>query len=154
METSRQFFEVVKTPDSPVFCYNNFEMTKDEFEKLVSLAIDDLPDHIRDKMNNVVVVVEDWPSNEQLKKGGTRQGMLLLGLYEGVPQTKRGVLGYNLVLPDKITIFQSSIEQVARTEGEIKTVVKDTVWHEFAHHFGYDEGQIAKLARKRKSKKG
>ncbi|MDP3741504.1 MAG: metallopeptidase family protein [bacterium] len=125
-------------------------MTRDDFEKLVGLTMDDLPDHIRAKMSNVAVVVEDTPSDRQLKKGGTRQGMLLLGLYEGVPQTKRGVLGYNFVLPDKITIFQNSIEQVARSEKEIESVIKETVWHEFAHHFGHDETAVRKLSSKRK----
>ena len=123
-------------------------MDKHEFEKLVEEAVLDLPQKIRDKMDNVAVVVEDFSNPEQLKKGGTRRGMLLLGLYEGVPQTKRG-LGYTLVLPDKITIFQKSIEQIARTDDEIKKAIRETVWHECAHHFGFDEDAVRKLSRKR-----
>lgn len=107
------------------------------------------PQKIQDKMNNVAVVVEDEPTDSQLRKGGTRRGMLLLGLYEGVPQTKRG-LGYTLVLPDKITIFQKSIEAITHTADEIRTVVRQTVWHEFAHHFGFDEVNVQRLSKKRK----
>lgn len=124
-------------------------MDRQDFEKLVEEAILSLPRKIQEKMNNVAVIVEDAPTEDQLKKGGTRRGMLLLGLYEGVPQTKRG-LGYTLVLPDKISIFQRSIEAIARTPDEIRTVVKETIWHEFAHHFGYDEEGVQKLKRKRR----
>lgn len=126
-------------------------MDRPDFEKLVQEAVLNLPQKIQDKMNNVAVVVEDAPTEGQLKRGGTRRGMLLLGLYEGVPQTKRG-LGYTLVLPDKISIFRRSIEAVARTPDEIRTVVKETVWHEFAHHFGFDEHEVQRLSRKRKLK--
>ena len=124
-------------------------MQRDEFEKLVSEAIDDLPEWVKKKLSNVAVVVEDVPSEAQLKKGLAGRGVFLLGLYEGVPQTKRG-LNYTLVLPDKISIFQRSIEQVARTPDEIREAVRETVWHEFAHHFGFDEDGVRKLSRKRK----
>lgn len=125
-------------------------MDKEEFEKLVDEAITGLPQHIRDKMNNVAVVIEDKPSPPQLSKGNVARGALLLGLYEGVPQNRRGP-GYTLVLPDKITIFQKSIEVIARTPDEIRAKVRDTVWHEVAHHFGFDEYSVQKLARKRKA---
>lgn len=127
-------------------------MDKQDFANLVSEALLDLPQKIQAKMNNVAVVVEDAPTADQLKKGGTRRGMLLLGLYEGVPQTKRG-LGYTLVLPDKISIFQRSIEVIARTPDDIRTVVRQTVWHEFAHHFGFSEEGVQTLAKKRRQRK-
>lgn len=125
-------------------------MTREVFEKLVADSLTDLPRHIQDKMDNVAVVVEDEPTPEQIRRGGTRVGDLLLGLYEGIPRTKRG-LGYTLVLPDKITIFQDSIEQVARTPDAIKKQVQQTVWHEVAHHFGLDEDGVQKLSRKRRT---
>lgn len=124
-------------------------MNVQEFEKLVGQAIDGLPEHVRRKMDNVAVVIEDEPSPQQLKKGGTSVGHILLGLYEGIPRTKRGP-GYTLVLPDKITIFKKSIEQVARTPEEIAKQVRQTVWHEIAHHFGFSEQGVQKLARRKK----
>ena len=125
-------------------------MTQDEFENIVSQSIGELPRDIRDKMDNVAIVVEDSPSQDQLKRGGTRHGDLLLGLYEGVPRTRRGP-GYTLVLPDKITIFQRSIEAIASSPEEITHQVRETVRHEIAHHFGFDEPGARKVARPRKS---
>ena len=77
-----------------------------------------------------------------------RKDYILFGLYEGVPQIKRGV--YYSALPDKITIFKNSIEQYARTPDEIKEIVKNTVWHEIAHHFGLDENEVRRIERRRK----
>lgn len=127
-------------------------MIREEFEKLVTEALDELPEHIRQKMDNVAVVVEESPTSEQIKKGKIGKDGLLLGLYEGVPQTRRG-LGYNLVLPDKITIFRRPIEQIARTPKEIQDQVRNTVWHEVAHYFGFDDEDIQKLAKNRFRKK-
>ena len=124
-------------------------MNDEEFENLVAAAIDDLPQDIRKHLDNVAVVVEDTPNAEQLKKGRTMAGNTLLGLYEGVPKTKRGQ-GYNLVLPDKITIFRRSITAVSRNDEEMREQIKKTVWHEIAHHFGFDESSVRALARRRK----
>lgn len=125
-------------------------MSREEFERLVAEAIMDLPVSIRKKMENVAVVVEDYPNRVQLKRGGVLSSRLLLGLYEGIPKTKRGP-SYTMVLPDKITIFKDSIEAVAVSPQEIKELIKNTVWHEIAHHFGFDEEGVQKLARKRKN---
>lgn len=115
-----------------------------KFKKLVKEAILELPEKIWQKMENVAICVEKRPSPEQLRKTGIRYGGILLGLYEGVPQTKWG-RGFGMVLPDKITIFQESIEKLAKTPGEIKKLVKNIVWHEIAHHFGFNEREIRKL---------
>jgi len=126
-------------------------MKKVEFEKLVKEAISELPEKIRQKMDNLALCVEKRPTAEQLRKTGIRYGGLLLGLYEGVPQTKWG-RGFGMILPDKITIFQDSIEKFARTPEKIKKLVKTTVWHEIAHHFGFNEKQVRELERKRRKK--
>jgi len=126
-------------------------MKQGEFEKLVKEAILELPEKIRQKMENVALCVEKRPSPEQLRKTGIRYGELLLGLYEGVPQTKWG-RGFGMVLPDKITIFQEAIEKFAKTPEEIKKLVRNTVWHEVAHHFGFNEKQIRDLERKRRKR--
>jgi len=73
--------------------------------------------------------------------------MQLLGLYEGIPQTKRGS-GYNLVLPDKITIFQKPIERVCRNDEEIEAEVQKVVRHEIAHHFGIGDDVLRMIEHK------
>jgi predicted Zn-dependent protease with MMP-like domain len=122
---------------------------QNDFQKLVKKAVSGLPENIRQKMDNVAICVEKRPSPEQLRKLGTRNSGILLGLYEGIPQTKWGK-GFGMRLPDKITIFQESIERLAKTPEAIKKVVKNTVWHEIAHHFGFDEKGIHDLERKKK----
>ncbi|MBI2028514.1 MAG: metallopeptidase family protein [Candidatus Levybacteria bacterium] len=117
-------------------------MDEERFRELVEEAIDSLPTEFAEKLNNVAVIVEDTPSPMQIRKLGLRSLTLLLGLYEGIPQTKRG--HYSGVLPDKITIFKSSIEMIARTEEEIKEKVRDTVIHEIGHHFGLSDKDLDK----------
>lgn len=111
------------------------------------------PKRLRKKMENVAIVIEDEPTLEQLKKSGTTSERILLGLYEGIPRPQRGC-SYTLVLPDKITIFQKPIEEIAGSSPElIKQQVKETIWHEIAHHFGFDEEAIKKLHLNRRTKK-
>jgi len=116
-------------------------MNKDEFENLVRTALDDIPPEYAQKLVNVEIVVEYLPTKEQRDNLHLSQNTLLFGLYTGIPQTKRGE-GYTFVLPDKITIFQKSIEMVARTDEEIKKKVKDTVLHEIGHHFGLSDQEL------------
>ncbi len=116
---------------------------------LVRQALSGLPEKIRKAMENIAVTVEIKPTEEQLRKTGIRQGGLLLGLYEGVPQTVWGK-GFGQVLPDKITIFQEAIEKFTSTPGDIKELVKNVVWHEVAHHFGFSERGIKLLEKKRR----
>ncbi|MDD5721587.1 MAG: metallopeptidase family protein [Candidatus Pacebacteria bacterium] len=123
-------------------------MNKKNFEKLVEQGIELIPEEFLTKLENVAIVIEDEPSQEQLKKMKIGNGHLLLGLYEGVPQTRRGP-HYGMVLPDKITIFQKPIEEIAGSDEEIKQLVKNTVWHEIAHHFGSDEDRVRKAERER-----
>lgn len=122
-------------------------MNRGDFEKLVKKAVEALPKRIRDKMDNVVVVIEAKPSPLQIEKIGTRLKGLLLGLYQGVPQTTWG-RKMATRLPDKITIFQDSIEQLTSSPKDIITLVKKTVWHEIAHHFGFSEKQVRNLEAK------
>jgi len=112
-------------------------------------GIQAVPQKFLDKLSNVAVVVEDEPTKEQLKHNHVRRGWTLFGLYEGIPQTARGS-SYGWVLPDKITIFQKPIEEATHNQEEIKEIVKDTVWHEIAHHFGMNEGEVRTRERMRK----
>lgn len=124
------------------------KVDKVKFAELVDEGIRAIPEKFLRKLKNVDVVIEDYPSRRQLSRSEVRRGWTLFGLYEGVPQTQRGQ-GYNLVLPDKITIFQGPIEERAESEEEIREIVKETVWHEIAHHFGLGEEEVAKRAKRR-----
>jgi len=126
-------------------------MMREKFEKLVDEGIKAIPERFLKKLDNVDIVIEDEPTPYQLRKLRTWLGSLIFGLYEGVPQTKRG--HYGQVLPDKITIFQKSIEKIAQSEEEIKEIVKNTVWHEIAHHFGLDEKGIREAELRKKNLK-
>jgi predicted Zn-dependent protease with MMP-like domain len=111
------------------------------FERLVTEALDSLPDDIAAMMDNVEVVVEDEPPEHAL--AGLRRGETLLGYYHGIPLTKRG--RYEGALPDKISIYRGPIERVARTPRAIREQVRRTVIHEIAHHFGIDEDRLHEL---------
>lgn len=116
-------------------------MTREEFEKLVNEGISAIPEKFLKRLENVDIVIEERPTNDQLKKVNIQNPFCLFGLYEGIPKTKRGS-SYGMVLPDKITIFKEAIERSARNEEEIKEIVKNTVWHEIAHHFGMNEKEV------------
>jgi len=119
-------------------------MERQRFEALVVRAIENLPPEFRCKLENVDIVVEDWPTHRQLKQAGRSHPTQLLGLYQGVPQTRRGER-YGMVLPDKITIFQKPIEAQCRFDDEIKATIEEVVRHEIAHHFGLDEKTLRKI---------
>ena len=114
-------------------------MERAHFEELVASSLEELPEQFAEMLQNVDVVVEDRPPRSQR---GRRRG-LLLGLYEGVPLTERA--GYNLVAPDKITIFQRAVESVCATEEELKREVRTTVLHELGHHFGLDDATLSRI---------
>ena len=115
-------------------------MDRKRFEEIVRLGISSIPQEFLDKLNNVAITIEDEPTFFQKEKAGLRHGFSLFGLYEGVPQDKR--VSYNAVLPDKITVFQNPIVKAARNEEDLIEIVKNTVWHEIAHHFGMNEEEV------------
>jgi predicted Zn-dependent protease with MMP-like domain len=123
-------------------------MTRREFEKLAQAGIAAIPARFRAKLNNVAIVIENRPSKQQLQHLGVDKDHTLLGLYEGVPQTARW--NYGEVPPDKITLFQKPIEEAAQDTQEIPEIVKETVWHEIAHHFGMEEDEIRRKEHDRK----
>ncbi|HEY90520.1 MAG TPA: metallopeptidase family protein [Dehalococcoidia bacterium] len=121
-------------------------MDIEEFHSLVTRAVAGLPEEFLSRLENVDVVVQDYPSREQMASGGLRRGYTLLGLYEGVPLTRRG-RGYGMVLPDKITIFQKPIEARCRDEREVATEIRRVVRHEIAHHFGISDARLLEIER-------
>ena len=116
-------------------------MSDEEFEVLVEEGIAAIPEEFAHKVDNVAVVIEPAPTREQITKMKLRPGWTLFGLYEGIPLTKRGET-YTFVAPDKITIFRIPILEAARDLLEAREMLKDTVWHEFAHYFGMDEYEV------------
>jgi len=126
-------------------------LMRNKFKQIVSEGIAAIPDKFLKKLSNVAIVIEKRPTEAQDKKLHLRQGLVLFGLYEGVPQTRRGT-GYSGVLPDKITIFQESIEAVGRDEEDIKEIVRNTVWHEIAHYFGIDEARVREAEARRRER--
>jgi predicted Zn-dependent protease with MMP-like domain len=126
-------------------------MERQEFDALVFRAIEALPPEFRSKLKNVDVLVEDWPSQQQISRLRLRNKAQLLGLYEGVPQTKRDS-SYNLVLPDRITIFQKPIELNCRSDKEIEDEIGRVVRHEIAHHFGIGDATLYKIERQQHRK--
>ena len=126
-------------------------MEKEKFEALVEKAIENLPSEFKSKLENVDVVVEEWPTRGQLRQAKDIHPAQLLGLYQGVPQTRRGQ-GYALVLPDKISIFQKPIEAQCRFDDEIEAKIEQVVRHEKAHHFGLDDETLRKIEREKRKK--
>ncbi|GAI17776.1 unnamed protein product [marine sediment metagenome] len=121
-------------------------MDRERFEWLVARSVDSLPEEFRTRLENIDVVVEDWPTQYQLTKVGLRHRQTLLGLYQGVPLTKRGG-HYGLVPPDKVTIFQKPIEAKCRDDARIMAEIQRVVRHEIAHHFGIGDARLRQLER-------
>lgn len=119
-------------------------LSRRKFEALVLEALEGIPEPIRERMQNVDVVIEDWPEEDQLTELGMQPDELLFGLYEGTPLTERGISEHSL-LPDKITIFQGPLEDAYEWDDEIKEEIRKTVVHEVAHHLGIDEERLAEL---------
>ena len=125
-------------------------MRREKFEEIVEKGIKAIPEKFLRKLNNVAIVVEDEPTAAQKKKLNIHPDWALFGLYEGVPQVSRGA-NYSAVLPDKITIFKKPIEDEAADEKDVEEMVKNTVWHEIAHHFGMDEARVRRAETKRRT---
>ena len=120
-------------------------LPRSQFEALVDEALAGLPTFFQEKMDNVAVLVRTWPRRDDLRRAGVPPGHTLLGLYSGIPLTRR-TSGYNLVPPDTITLFQGPIEAAAGGElAQIRQQVRHTVIHELAHHFGISDDRLREL---------
>jgi predicted Zn-dependent protease with MMP-like domain len=118
---------------------------REAFEELVAEALETLPDDFHEKMENVEVVVEDWPTREEMLSVGLRPGETLFGLYQGIPRTQR-TSSYNLVLPDKITIFRGPLlAYCGHRPDRLREEVRRVVLHEIAHHFGIGDERLHEL---------
>ena len=118
-------------------------MDRPAFEILVQNSLRKLPRKFKKKLANISVEVEDHPSQELLNDMGIRSGTLF-GLYQGVPLTKRE-WNYGNMLPDRIVIYQRTIESVAASPAEIEKIVLDTVIHEIGHYFGFSDKELSDM---------
>ena len=123
-------------------------MELERFEELVRRGLDLIPDEIRARMNNVDIEVQEMPGAQQLSAAGVPHGHTLLGLYVGIPLTRR-TSGYNMVMPDRIIIFQRPLERISRNEDALVDRVRDTVIHEVAHHFGISDERLDEIEAER-----
>ena len=121
-------------------------MDAEAFEELVNKAVEGLPAEFAERLDNVAIVVEDTPSRAQLRRSNVAPGNTLLGLYEGIPHTRRGN-DYGMVLPDKITIFRKPIEASCQSDNQIVSLVREVVLHEIAHHFGISDARLEELGK-------
>ena len=120
-------------------------MTRESFRELVEEAIDTIPAKFAREVRNLVIVIEDEPSDELLDDMGMEPGDSLLGLYQGTPMNERG-WGYGNQLPDRITLFQDVIEDDCEgDEDEIIVAIGETLIHELGHYFGMTEEQIMEI---------
>ena len=127
-------------------------MRAENFDEIVERAYRQIPARFRSRMENVLVVVEDEPSREQLLRGRVPEGNTLLGLYEGRPLRYRSVYD-SFHLPDRITIFQRPHEWLARDREELVRLVEQTLWHEIAHYFGMNEREVRAAERLRRMRR-
>ena len=118
-------------------------MLRVHFRRLVAKALEEIPDALAERMENVVVLVRSRPSNEDLASVGLRPPDTLLGLYVGQPLTARGT--YGNTQPDRIYIYEEPILEVCRTREEVIEQVRETVLHEVAHHFGIDDDRLDEI---------
>jgi predicted Zn-dependent protease with MMP-like domain len=119
------------------------DVSRERFEQMVADALDEIPSALGAQMDNVAVVVEEWANPGQLAR--LAPGSTLLGLYEGVPLTRRGPLSYAGVAPDRITIFRGPLSRMARDEDDLAARVRVTVLHEVGHYFGMSDERLREL---------
>ncbi|HEY7534408.1 MAG TPA: metallopeptidase family protein [Thermodesulfobacteriota bacterium] len=119
-------------------------MERKKFEELVEEAYLRIPEKFKQKIENVVITVEDHPTEEDLKHLSLRGRNILLGLYRGTPLPQRSVWQVTR-LPDKIVLFQKSIERICKNEKEVEDKVSEVIKHEIAHYFGLSDKEIYEL---------
>jgi predicted Zn-dependent protease with MMP-like domain len=111
-----------------------------QFEALVAEALDAIPAEFKQRMRNIAVVVEEWPTEEQRNRHLEAEGGTLFGLYEGTPLPYRG--DYGMVVPDRIIIFRGPILAACSNRAEAVREIRDTVVHEVGHFFGLPEEEL------------
>src|SRR5271167_4182212 len=117
-----------------------WSMEREDFTKVVGEAMDSLPEQFRRRIRNVAVLVEDLPTDQAPSKPAQPK-RLLLGLFQGVPMTKKSVF-HPPTGPDHIVLYQKNIEAICSNEAEVREQIRRTVLHELGHYFGMTEEQL------------
>lgn len=118
-------------------------MEKAEFERIAQEVLDSLPVTLRDRIENVHIAVEDEPTAEMIERMGVTRHSKLLGLYEGIPLTRRGAsYGSSPVVPDKITLFKWNIESFSVDDSSLREKIREVLIHEIGHYYGMTEEQV------------
>jgi predicted Zn-dependent protease with MMP-like domain len=115
-------------------------MNREDFINVAEEALDSLPEEFRSRIRNVAILVEDFPRNQSPPKAG-KQRRLLLGIFQGVPATKRSIFDVS-VGPAHIVLYQKNIEAVCSSEAEVRRQIRQTLMHELGHYFGMTEEQL------------
>ena len=123
-------------------------MDRDDFHALAEDVVEDvlrsLASDLGERLENVEISVEDWPSEVVLREVGVEEGTTLFGLYQGVPKTERSFFHAGS-FPDRITLYQGPIQEGAATPRKIRDRLRRTVLHEIAHHFGISDERLLEL---------
>lgn len=120
------------------------EIERGEFERIVQRTIDALPAAFGNRIANVAFSVEDWARPDDYGRTLAPPGSMLLGVYRGIPLTKRGA-HYNMALPDSIVIFQQPLQRIARDEADLEERIAHVVRHEIAHYFGISDERLREI---------
>lgn len=120
-------------------------LSQAEFTELVSQALDEVPNEFLEKLENVYITVEDYPTAEDYQNTHLPPDRTILGIYHGVPIGLRSPFATGIVMPDRITLFQRNIEAFAHSPEELKQEIRRTVLHEIAHHFGISDARLREL---------
>lgn len=118
-------------------------VSEEEFQLLMEQSMDSIPEIFKGKLDNIVFIIEQYPSTNDLSRLGMQEGRHLLGLYSGIPFTHRSTW-YAGTTPDRIILFQRNIEAICRTKEELAAKIREVVIHEVAHYFGMNDEQIRK----------
>ncbi len=117
------------------------EISDQDFDELVTRAMNELPQEYITGLDNVAILYADEPDEYQREKARLDNRHMLLGLYEGIPLPSRGA-GYTFVLPDKITLFKQPLLAISNSPDDLFKEVKRTLWHEMAHYYGLDHDDM------------
>ncbi len=130
------------------FVKGNSTMEIEEFEKIIEETIESLPTWIKEKIDNVVFIVQEYPDEEELRKVKTSK-YNLLGLYTGIPLSKRGTsYGMYPTTPDRIFIFKANIERICKNEKELRKKIREVVLHELGHYLGMSEDEVRRALKR------
>lgn len=116
-------------------------VSENEFADLMEEQLQEIPEPFKSKIENLVFLVEPYPSQSDLNRVGLNDKYSLLGIYSGVPYLYRNTY-YGNTTPDRIILFQKNIERYCNSKSELKNKIKEVLIHEIAHYFGMDEDEI------------